>query len=141
MRAKDVVADSNILSGLGAGAVLSNQDLATFMVVVSDNGATNVLIDRLHMESVNSLLGRLALPHTRLRRKMVDSQAVRRGLEALPGAIVVSIVLPTVLKEGVPAVLAIALGTDRPTEAKKRVPELAHLFDRLPASGPQGVAR
>lgn len=81
LRAQDVVADSNILSGLGAGAVLSNQDLATFMVVVSDNGATNILIDRLHMESVNSLLGRLALPHTRLRRKMVDSQAVRRGLE------------------------------------------------------------
>lgn len=81
LRAQDVVADSNILAGLGAGAVLSNQDLATFMVVVSDNGATNVLIDRLRLESVNSLLGRLSLPHTRLRRKMVDSQAVRRGLE------------------------------------------------------------
>lgn len=80
-RRQDVIADSNILAGLSAGAVLSNQDLATFMVVVSDNGATNVLIDRVHLESVNSLLGRLALSHTRLRRKMVDSQAVRRGLE------------------------------------------------------------
>ncbi len=35
--------------------------------------------------------------------------AVRRGLEALPGAIVVSIVLPIVLKEGLPAILAIAV--------------------------------
>ena len=81
LRAQDVVSDSSILAGLSAGAVLSNQDLATFMVVVSDNGATNVLIDRLRMESVNSLLGRLSLSQTRLRRKMMDSQAVRRGLE------------------------------------------------------------
>ena len=81
LRAKDVVADSNILSGLGAGAVLSNQDLATFMVVVSDNSATNVLIDRVGMMSVNALLDRLGLTRTRLRRKMADGEAVRRGLE------------------------------------------------------------
>lgn len=81
LREQDLVADSNILAGLGATARLSNQGLATFMVVVSDNGATNVLIDRVKMDAVNALLQRLSLTHTRLRRKMMDAQAVRRGLE------------------------------------------------------------
>ena len=81
-RAEDIIADSNILAGLSVGTSrLTNRDLATFMVVVSDNGATNVLIDRLGMQPINSLLTRLGLGHTRLRRKMLDAEAVRRGQE------------------------------------------------------------
>lgn len=81
-RREDLIPDSNILAGLSLGVSrLTNQDLATFMVVVSDNSATNILIDRVGMMSVNSLLDRLGLTRTRLRRKMLDSAAVRRGLE------------------------------------------------------------
>lgn len=81
-RSEDLIPDSNILAGLNLGvARLTNQDLATFMVVVSDNAATNVLIERVGMGSVNALLQRLGLAHTRLRRKMLDAEAVRRGLE------------------------------------------------------------
>lgn len=81
-RKEDLVADSNILAGLSLGVSrLTNQDLATFMLVVSDNAATNVLIDRVGMLSVNALMQRLGLLHTRLRRKMLDSESVRRGLE------------------------------------------------------------
>jgi len=35
------------------------------MVAVSDNSATNVLIDRVGMENVNALLNSLGLTHTR----------------------------------------------------------------------------
>lgn len=51
------------------------------MVAVSDNSATNVLIDRVGMENVNALLDSLGLSHTRLRRKMMDVEAARQGRE------------------------------------------------------------
>jgi beta-lactamase class A len=47
------------------------RDLATTMVAVSDNSATNVLIDRVGMENLNAMLDSLGLEHIRLRRKMM----------------------------------------------------------------------
>jgi len=51
------------------------------MVAVSDNSATNVLIDRVGMQNVNTMLDSLGLTHTRLRRKMMDLQAAKEGRE------------------------------------------------------------
>ena len=79
---KDIVPDSDVLAGLTPGVTrLTLRDLATIMVAVSDNSATNVLIDRLGMENVNSLLDSLGLKHTRLRRKMMDLAAAKEGRE------------------------------------------------------------
>jgi beta-lactamase class A len=80
--AKDLVADSAMLAGMTPGVTrLTNRDLATFMIGVSDNGATNVLIDRVGMQAVNGLLDSLGLRETRLRRKMMDVAAARAGRE------------------------------------------------------------
>jgi beta-lactamase class A len=82
MDAKDLVADSRIMAGLTPGVTqLTNGDLAQLMVAVSDNAATNVLIERVGMENVNLLLDRLGLAKTRLRRKMIDLVAAREGRE------------------------------------------------------------
>ena len=82
VRAADIVADSDILGGLTAGVTqLTNRDLATMVVAVSDNGATNVLIDRVGMANVNALTAGLGLPHTLLRRKMMDLAAAAEGRE------------------------------------------------------------
>jgi beta-lactamase class A len=82
MRAADLVADSDIMGGLTPGVTqITNRDLATMMVAVSDNSATNVLIDRLGMENVNALLDNLGLHNTRLRRKMMDLKAAAEGRE------------------------------------------------------------
>ena len=82
MQSLDLVPDSDILGGLTPGVTrLTNRDLAVMMVAVSDNSATNVLIDRLGMDNVNSLLDSLGLHHTRLRRKMMDIQAAAEGRE------------------------------------------------------------
>jgi len=82
VNAEDLVQDSDIMSGLTPGVTrVTNRDLATMMVAVSDNSATNVLIDRLGMESVNALLDSLGLAHTRLRRKMMDLKAASEGRE------------------------------------------------------------
>ena len=78
----DLVADSAIMNGLTPGVTrITLRDLATMMVAVSDNSATNVLIDRLGMENVNALLDSLTLAHTRLRRKMMDIKAAAEGRE------------------------------------------------------------
>ncbi len=80
--AKDIVDGSAIMSGLTPGVTrVTNRDLATFMVAVSDNSATNVLIDRLDMQNVNVLLDSLGLHQTRLQRKMMDVKAAAEGRE------------------------------------------------------------
>jgi beta-lactamase class A len=72
----DLVPDSDIMNGLTPSVTrLTLRDLATMMIAVSDNSATNVLIERVGMDNVNALLDSLSLPHTRLRRKMMDLKA------------------------------------------------------------------
>ena len=81
-RTADLVADSFIMEGLTDGVSrVTNRDLGTFMVAVSDNAATNVLIERLGMANVNELLAGLGLEKTRLQRKMLDLDAARAGRE------------------------------------------------------------
>ncbi len=82
VQASDLVADSDIMGGLTPGVTrITLRDLATMMVAVSDNSATNVLIDRVGMDNVNALMDSLGLPHTRLRRKMMDLRAAGEGRE------------------------------------------------------------
>ncbi len=82
VQASDLVPDSDIMGGLTPGVTrVTNRDLATMMVAVSDNSATNVLIDRVGMDNVNRLMDSLGLPHTRLRRKMMDVKAAAEGRE------------------------------------------------------------
>jgi beta-lactamase class A len=82
VQTRDMVQDSDIMLGLTPSVTrVTNRDLATMMVAVSDNSATNVLIDRLGMENVNALMDSLGLRHTRLRRKMMDVKAASEGRE------------------------------------------------------------
>jgi beta-lactamase class A len=82
VQASDLVSDSDIMGGLTPGTTrVTLRDLATMVVAVSDNSATNVLIDRVGMDSVNALMDSLGLAHTRLRRKMMDLKAAGQGRE------------------------------------------------------------
>jgi beta-lactamase class A len=82
VQSSDLVADSTIMNGLTPGVTkITLRDLATMMVAVSDNSATNVLIDRVGMANVNTFLDSLGLTHTRLRRKMMDLKAASEGRE------------------------------------------------------------
>jgi beta-lactamase class A len=82
VQSSDLVPDSDIMGGLTPDVTrLTLHDLATMMVAVSDNSATNVLIDRVGMPNVNAMLDSLGLTHTRLRRKMMDLQAAKEGRE------------------------------------------------------------
>jgi beta-lactamase class A len=82
VNAADLVQDSDIMGGLTPGVTkITLRDLATMMVAVSDNSATNVLIDRVGMENVNSFLNAQGLHNTRLHRKMMDLKAATEGRE------------------------------------------------------------
>lgn len=82
IRRSETVAGDPILTMLGDGTVTMNlRDLATLMVVLSDNSATNILIDRVGMENVNAEIARLGLKETKLRRRMIDLEAARKGDE------------------------------------------------------------
>lgn len=79
---KVLVDYSSIMQGLTPGLTrVTNRDLAQFMIAVSDNTASNVLIDRLGMENVNATLRGLGLSQTKLRRHMMDFKAAKRGDE------------------------------------------------------------
>jgi beta-lactamase class A len=82
VNAADLVQDSDIMGGLTPGVTrITLRDLATMMVAVSDNSATNVLIDRVGMDNVNALLKSRGLAQTKLRRKMMDVKAAGEGRE------------------------------------------------------------
>ena len=82
MDAKDAVGGGGILEAMTPGVTrMSNRDLATLVVALSDNSATNVLIDRVGMENINTWLAQIGLKETRLRRHMMDVTAAREGRE------------------------------------------------------------
>ena len=80
----DQVGGSGILFELGDHtSQLSIRDLGILMIVLSDNTATNMLIDLVGMENVNKTLGARGLQQTRLQRKMLNTAASGRGEENL----------------------------------------------------------
>lgn len=82
LNSADLVGGSGITNTLTPGATrLTLRDVAALMISVSDNSATNVIIDRVGMDNVNALLDSLGLTHTRLRRKMMDVKAAAEGRE------------------------------------------------------------
>jgi len=60
---------------------LSNEDLAVLMIGLSDNTATDLLIDVVGIDSVNRTMASLGAPQTQLRRKMIRPEASLRGEE------------------------------------------------------------
>jgi beta-lactamase class A len=95
------VEGSGVLFHLGRPSLsLSVRDLAVLMVVLSDNTATNLLIDRAGLEAVNARLGALGLPRTRLRRKMMDLKAAAEGRENVSTPLEMMTLLEKIWKGG-----------------------------------------
>jgi len=74
------VGGTGVLVEMGT-PTLSIRDYAVLMVTLSDNTATNLLIDRLGMEAIARRMQGLGLAATKLRRHMMDTAAARRGDE------------------------------------------------------------
>jgi beta-lactamase class A len=77
---RHVVGGSGVLGELTAPA-MPLRDYAVLMVVLSDNTATNLLIETVGMENVTRRMAGLGIGGLKLRRKMIDMEAARRGDE------------------------------------------------------------
>jgi beta-lactamase class A len=76
------VGGSGVLGELGKNSVsMSLRDYAVLMMVLSDNTATNLLIEKVGMENVNRLLTSNGATKTKLQRVMMDVQAAKEGRE------------------------------------------------------------
>ena len=60
---------SGVLARLSLGVEMTVRDAATLMIIISDNSATNMCLDLVGIEAVNSEMDRHGLPGTRLFRR------------------------------------------------------------------------
>lgn len=125
------VGGSGVLLHLGRPRLsLSVRDLAVLMIVLSDNTATNLLIDKVGMEAVNTRLDGLGLRKTRLRRRMMDLQAAAEGRENVSTPYEMMTLLERIWKGGALAepyrqglLDVLALPKDLPGPLRDGVPE------------------
>ena len=76
-----LVADSPYLSKMKTGQKISIKRLTEYMIIVSDNTATNILVDILSMDYINEIIQSLNLKDTILQRKMADREAMESGMD------------------------------------------------------------
>ncbi len=81
LREEDKVEGSGVLKELRPGLEFTLEELARLMIVVSDNTASNMLIDRVTPETVTARMRTLGLQRTVLGRRFYDFAARDRGLE------------------------------------------------------------
>ena len=72
---------AGILKELRPNITMSVRELVTLMIVLSDNTATNMLIELVGMEAVNQTIANLGMKSTVLRRRMMDFEAAWDGKE------------------------------------------------------------
>lgn len=69
----DKVAGSGVLTALSEGLTITLRDACTLMTIVSDNTATNLVIEYVSVDAINARMRALGLPRTTLFRKVFAS--------------------------------------------------------------------
>jgi beta-lactamase class A len=70
LKADDKVTGSGVLGSLADGTDLTVRNLAILMIIVSDNTATNLILDRISADAVNDYLDSIGIHQTRSNRKV-----------------------------------------------------------------------
>ena len=78
VNADDTAAGSGVIQYLSPPEYTLH-DVATLMIIVSDNRATNLVIDLLGLDRINDYFGQTGWPGTILGRRMFDFEARARG--------------------------------------------------------------
>ena len=82
LRPEDKMPSCGALTYMHDGLRVQVRDLVTLMIILSDNTATNLLIDRLGIDAVNRTARELGLSAgTCLRRRLFDAERSRQGIE------------------------------------------------------------
>jgi len=70
VKPEQMVGGSGVLKELEPGHQLTLKEAATLMVILSDNTATNMLVDRLGLDAINRTARELHLPGTEMRHRV-----------------------------------------------------------------------
>jgi beta-lactamase class A len=81
LREEDKVPSCGALNYLHNGIEVTIKDLYTLMIVLSDNTATNILINKLGIENINKTMNSLGLKNTRVNRLLYDEMEQKKGKE------------------------------------------------------------
>jgi beta-lactamase class A len=125
------VEGTGVLKALAPGLQPTWSDLATLMITVSDNVATNLIIDRLGKEAIQGWIDKAGLAETRIERRMMDRSAMSAGRGNWTSAADMEAIL-----------LAIAAGTcvsGGASREMRRVLEAQQIQDRLGRRVGEGV--
>ena len=90
---KDKVPSCGALTYMRENLKVKLEDLYTLMIILSDNYATNMLIDKLGIDNINKTIKNIGLRNTVLNRKMFDDKKASLGLENYISAEDISILL------------------------------------------------
>lgn len=86
LRDADKVGGSGVLNVLHEGLQISLRDAIVLMTVVSDNTATNLVLDAIDVRRVNGYLEDRGCTATRCLRKLYDREAIKKGIHNRIGA-------------------------------------------------------
>ena len=87
------------LTYLHDGVEVTIRDLAVLMIILSDNTATNLLIDRLGTENINRTMADLGLSEkTKCRRKLFEPELSARGIRNEVTAADIALLLKRMLR-------------------------------------------
>ncbi|WP_158591774.1 serine hydrolase [Oceanobacillus halophilus] len=78
---KRMVGGSGIITNLTESHVYSYRNLIELMIIVSDNTASNVLLDKLGINEINNLANQIGCEQTIITRKFMDYHAASKGFE------------------------------------------------------------
>ena len=92
------VYDSGILREMHDGLELTYQDILRLMIIISDDTATNILLDLLGMERITATMKELGLVDTIAQRRMMDYEKVTRGIDNFTTAYDMDLILHHILE-------------------------------------------
>ncbi|MFS0673146.1 serine hydrolase [Ornithinibacillus sp. 179-J 7C1 HS] len=79
LKREDIVAGSGVLQHTTPGTQITIYDLITFMIIQSDNTATNMLIDLLGVKNIQQVMKDIGLEKSKFYHKMMTVEVDREG--------------------------------------------------------------
>jgi beta-lactamase class A len=80
LKAEEVVGGCGVLQVLHLGINLTIRDVVALMITVSDNTATNMMIEKAGIDSINTLMRSIGMERSILRRKLMMPELARQGI-------------------------------------------------------------
>ncbi|MBQ9326006.1 MAG: serine hydrolase [Clostridia bacterium] len=81
LKEKERLPSCGALKAMHTGVVVTIGDLVHLMITLSDNTATNILIERLGIERIQERIDQMGLSHTHIRRMLFQPELSKQGIE------------------------------------------------------------